>query len=305
MKVAVLYGGFSREREISLRSGSRVHKALINKGYDADLIDVREDFLKDVWKLKSYDAVFVMLHGNYGEDGTIQGILEYLKVPYVGSGVLASALCFDKLKAYEILKNKIKVPEFVLIDEPVWESPFGFPCFIKPIKEGSSIGAHICHNKDELYFYSAKELKVYDKLFLMEYLNGRELTVSIIEIDGDAVVLPILELKPKKEFYDYEAKYTKGLTEFVLPAPLDEPIKRRVEEVSLTAFKELGCSSFGRVDGILVEGEFYFLEVNSIPGMTETSDLPASAKEYGIDFDDLVEILLKTASLKGTREVSE
>ncbi len=297
-KVAVLYGGISREREISLKSGSRVAEALERKGYEVVRWDVREDFLKYVWRLKDVDAVVVMLHGNYGEDGTIQGVLEYLKVPYTGSGVQASALCFDKLRAYEVLRGKVTLPKFTVIREPVKESPFGFPCFLKPRREGSSIGAHVCHNEEELFEFSKVEVERYGEMVLMEYVEGRELTVSIVELDGRPVVLPILELKPKKEFYDYEAKYTPGMTEFILPAPLEEDLKRKIEEMALRAYEHLGCRSFGRVDGILRNGEFYFLELNSIPGMTETSDLPASAAAAGISFEDLVELILKTASLK-------
>ncbi len=299
MKVAVLMGGISREREISIRSGERVYKALQSKGYEVEKFVVNEDFLKYAWNLREFDAVFVALHGNYGEDGTIQGILEYLRVPYTGSGVLASSTCFDKLRSYEILDDVVTLPKYKLIRNPTNESPFGFPCVLKPRREGSSIGVHICHSPDELLRFSAEELKVYGDMILMEYVRGRELTVSVIEIDGKPVVLPILELIPKKEFYDFEAKYTPGMTEFVLPAPLSEEEKAEVVEATLRVYEKLGCSSFARVDGILKDGKFYFLEVNSIPGMTQTSDLPASAKAMGLDFEDLVEIILKTARLKG------
>ncbi len=294
----MLYGGISREREVSLRGGKRVHEALVRKGYDADLIDVGWDFLKDAWRLRGYDAVFVMLHGHFGEDGTVQGVLEYLGVPYTGSGVQASAICFDKLRSYQILSGIVTLPSYIVIEKPTRESPFGFPCFIKPRMEGSSIGAHICRSPDELLEYSSKELKVYDELLLMEYVEGRELTVSIVEIDGEPIVLPILEIVPKKDFYDYEAKYTPGMTEFILPAPLSVEEEMEVVESALKAYKTLGCGSLARIDGILRGGKFYFLEANSIPGMTETSDLPASAKAAGYEFEEIVEIILKSASLK-------
>ncbi len=297
MNIAVLYGGLSREREISIRSGKRVAKAL-EKNHNVILLDVDENFIYRLGELKKFDAIFVALHGHFGEDGTIQGILEYLRVPYTGSGVRASAICFDKLFSYELLKDKIRVPKYSVITKPTRHSPFGFPCFIKPRKEGSSIGSHICHNEDELFEYSKKELRFYGEMLLMEYIKGRELTVSIVEIDGKPIALPILELRPKKEFYDFEAKYTKGLTEFIIPAPLMVDEEEEVISSSLKAYRMLGCSSFGRVDGILKDGEFYFLELNSIPGLTETSDLPASAKAYGLSFEELVEIILRTASLK-------
>jgi D-alanine-D-alanine ligase len=294
-KVAVLYGGISREREISLRSGKRVYEALLKKAYNAELIDVREDFLRDVWSLKKFDAIFVMLHGTFGEDGTIQGVLEYLGVPYTGSGVQASAICFDKLRSYQILSGHVTLPKYMVIKKPASESPFGFPCFLKPRMEGSSIGAHVCHDEKELYEFSKIELERYDEMILMEYVRGRELTVSIVEIDGKPQALPILELRPKKEFYDYEAKYTPGMTEFILPAPLNEEEEKEVIEASLKAYKELGCRSFARIDGILRNGKFHFLEANSIPGMTETSDLPASARAAGYTFEDIVEIVLKSS----------
>ncbi len=299
MRVAVLMGGLSREREISLRSGERVVKALSKLGYEVEGIVVNEDFMEHAWNLKSFDAVFIALHGSYGEDGTIQGVMEYLKVPYTGSGVQASAICFDKLRSYEILKDLVEIPKYDLIREPVSRSPFGFPCVLKPRREGSSIGVHICHSPKELLEYSREEIRRYGEMILMEYVKGRELTVSVIEVEGRPEVLPILELVPKKEFYDYEAKYTPGMTEFLLPAPISEEERRHVVESALRAYSELGCSSFARIDGILRDGRFYFLEVNSIPGLTETSDLPASARSAGIEFEELVQIVLKTARLKG------
>ena len=298
MRVAVLCGGISREREISLRSGTRVYEALKKLGHDVSLIDVRHDFLRDVWRLREFEVVFPMLHGYFGEDGAVQGVLEYLGVPYVGSGVQASSICFDKLRSYQILEDVVNVPRYKVIREPTEESPFGFPCFIKPRREGSSIGAHICHNGAELLKFSKMELEVYDDLLLMEYVKGREMTVSIIEVDGSEVVLPILELKPAGEFYDYESKYTKGMTEFILPAPVDDDIRRKIKSQALSAYRNLGCKSFARIDGILREGNFYFLEANSIPGMTETSDLPASAEAFGYSFEELVGVLLRSASIK-------
>ncbi len=298
MKVAVLYGGISREREISIKSGRRVHEALLKKGYESVLVDVREDFLKDVWKLRDFDVIFVMLHGSFGEDGRIQGVLDYLGVPYTGSGVQASSICFDKLRSYQILSGEITIPNYVVIEKPTSHSPFGFPCFIKPRMEGSSIGAHICHNEEELLEFSRKELSVYRELLLMEYVMGREVTVSIVEIDGVPKALPILEIVPRKEFYDYEAKYTPGMTDLVVPAPLNEEEEKEIVESALKAYKILGCKSFARIDGILKEGNFYFLEANSIPGMTETSDLPASAKAAGYELEDIVEIILKTSLKK-------
>mgnify|MGYP000512910562 CR=1 FL=1 len=297
MRVVVLMGGLSREREISLRSGRRVVEALRKLGHDVVPLDVKEDFFEKISILKRSDVVFIALHGTFGEDGRIQAILDMLGVRYTGSGVLASSICFDKLFTYKVLKGIVPIPEYKVVKE-VGESPMGYPCVIKPRREGSSIGVHICDDEREYKEKLKKELEVHKEMIVEEYIKGRELTVSILETENGFEVLPILELKPKRRFYDYVAKYTPGMTEFVLPAPLSVEEEKRVKEVAVRAFEETGCRGFGRVDGILKDGEFYFLEINTIPGLTELSDMPASAKAKGMSFEELVDTILRSAFLK-------
>lgn len=287
-------GGVSREREISLRSGENVVKALKKLGHEVVPIDVKEDFFLVLPSLKRFDLVFIALHGKFGEDGTVQALLDWIGVPYTGSGVLASALCFDKLMTYRIVEKFVSVPEYTVIDKPTRESPFGFPCVLKPRREGSSIGVHICDNAEELEHYSQLELSLYGELVLQRYVRGRELTASLIEMGGELRILPILELRPRRRFYDYIAKYTPNMTEFVLPAPLTEEEYRTVCESCLKAFKACECKGFARIDGILKDGIFYFLEINTIPGMTDLSDMPASARAAGMSFEDLIDAIVKT-----------
>lgn len=287
-------GGVSREREISLRSGENVVKALKKLGHEVVPIDVKEDFFLVLPSLKQFDLVFIALHGKFGEDGIVQALLDWIGVPYTGSGVLASALCFDKLMTYRIVEKFVPVPEYTVIDKPTRESPFGFPCVLKPRREGSSIGVHICDNAEELEHYSQIELSLYGELVLQRYVRGRELTASLIEMDGELRILPILELRPRRRFYDYIAKYTPNMTEFVLPAPLTEEEYRAVCESCLKAFKACECKGFARIDGILKDGIFYFLEINTIPGMTDLSDMPASARAAGMSFEDLIDAIVKT-----------
>ncbi len=294
MKIAVLMGGISRERPISLKSGENVVRALKRLGHEVIEIDVNGEFLSVAPSLKQFDLVFNVLHGRFGEDGTIQAILDWVGVKYTGSKVLASAICFDKVMTYRMLTGIVKYPDYVVVNKPTKESPFGFPCVIKPRCEGSSIGVHICDDPDQLYRNLEEELNFYDEMILQRYIKGRELTVSLLEIDGKLEVLPILELRPKRRFYDYIAKYTPNVTEFVLPAPLSEEEYKEVSESATKAFKACQCEGFGRVDGILNDGKFYVLEINTIPGLTDLSDLPASAKAAGMSFEQLINVIVKT-----------
>ena len=300
MKIALLMGGTSREREISLRSGERVRKALEALGYEYVVFDVSEDFLEKAPKLKEFDLVFNVLHGTFGEDGSLQSILDFLRVRYTGSDAFSSMLCFDKLLTYRFLKDFVRMPNFVEVKELINSSPIGYPCVVKPRREGSSIGVFICESDEEFQRALKEDLPFYGSVIVQEYIPGREMTVSIIETEEGFRVLPILELRPKKrKFYDYVAKYTKGETDFLLPAPLKPDEEHLVKETALKAFTEAGCRGFGRVDGIFHNGEFFFLEINTVPGLTELSDLPASAKAAGIEFEELIDIIIKSAFLKG------
>lgn len=293
-RVAVVYGGTSSERAISIKSGSNVIGALERMGYAVSPFDLNKESLKELSKLSENDLVFLALHGKYGEDGYIQGYLDLLGIKYTGSNMLSSALCFDKEASYRYVGDNAVSPSWISIssvDElKNWN---GFPAVIKPLNEGSSIGVKICDNDFELREEMETSLETHGKIMVQEYIEGRELAVSIIEIDDDLTVLPILELKPRNRFYDYAAKYTAGLTDFIVPAPLEEPVRREIERTAKRVFEELGCRGFARIDGILRENVFYFLEINTIPGLTDLSDLPISARAMGISFDELIDMIIK------------
>ena len=309
-KIAVLCGGISSEREISLRSGKNCFNALERLGYNPIFIDVKtiEDLLD--LKNKGIEVIFLLTHGRFGEDGAIQGILEWLGIPYTGSSVLGSALSMDKWLTKQIAQNnKIDTPNSYLLTKnnksasyikDAWEelSEKSKAVFLKPKDEGSSVSTFKIKSLSELEEKISKIDLTNSDFLIEEYIAGREITVSIIEIDNQFKVLPILELKPKNDFYDYHAKYTKGMTEFILPANLDKNTESKIADTSKKIFSLIGCSSFGRVDYIIDEKNIpYMLEVNSLPGMTDTSDLPAQAACAGIKYDEVVEMILKTARL--------
>ena len=294
MKIAVLMGGISKEREISLRSGKRIAQALRESGHNVDEIDVSYDTIYEIGKLKGYDALFNILHGTFGEDGRMQAILDAIRVPYTGSGVETSVIAFDKYLCNLLVDDLVDIPAYTLVSKDDYQDyqegiiNFEIPCVIKPRREGSSIGIHICHSIDEVESALKTEFEIYDELMIQRYIKGIEITISVIDIDSNPIVLPILELRPKKEFYDYEAKYTDGLTEFIIPAQIGEKMTRKIEKIALDIYKKLGCRHFARIDGIISNDRFYFLEVNTLPGMTDLSDLPMSAKAYGMAFEELV-----------------
>ncbi|MDD5455832.1 MAG: D-alanine--D-alanine ligase [Candidatus Margulisbacteria bacterium] len=285
-KIGVLSGGFSSEREVSLRSGNNVSKALQELGYDVIRIDPRQDQIPS-----DIDFAFIALHGRGGEDGSIQGVLEWLKIPYSGSGICASALACNKVLTKKVLiyHNLPTAPFIELNNVEDLDLVTKFPQIIKPTLEGSSIGVAIIEDKKQLLTEYKQLSKDYTQIFVEQYITGRELTVSIL---GDEI-FPILELVPKKRFYDYEAKYTKGLTDFILPAHLTEKIEKNIRDIALEAYRVIGCRGAVRVDMILTnDGTPYILELNTIPGMTDTSDLPAQAKSAGISFPELVQRII-------------
>jgi D-alanine-D-alanine ligase len=300
--IVVLAGWISRERDVSLRSGEKIYNALVKKGYKATLVDP----MIDGWgKVLGGDVVFIVLHGKPGEDGTVQGLLETFNIPYTGSGVLASSLAMNKVASKRIFRSVglptptfISLDEFNSIDDFIEEaliSP-GIPLVVKPVSEGSSIGVTIVKERERLEDVVKDTVEKFKDVFIEEYMEGREITVGIIEIEGRPVALPILELIPKNEFYDYEAKYTQGFTEFVIPAKMNPEKYRLAQRMALRAYSALGCVGFSRVDLITDEDDNpYVLEVNTIPGMTDLSDLPVMAKAYGIEYEDLVELMLFSA----------
>lgn len=309
-KIAVVCGGVSNEREISLRSGSNCFNALKRLNYsNAILADIKN--IQDIIKLKDLgiEIAFLVTHGELGEDGAIQGILEWLGIPYTGSSIIGSAVSMDKWLTKKIALNLgILTPAAFLVTKSnissinltqKWKelSARGNAVFLKPRDSGSSVNTYKIKNLHELNEKIKKIDPETSDYLLEEFITGRELTVSIIESKEKLQVLPVLELKPKNEFYDYESKYTKGMTEFILPAKIETKTLMRLENESIKIFNEVGCSSFGRVDYIL-DGEIpYLLEINSLPGMTATSDLPAQANAAGIKYDELVELILMSAKI--------
>lgn len=313
-KIAVLCGGISSEREISIKSGQNCFNALLRLGYkNTIIVDIKS--IEDIVSLKSKEIqiAFLVTHGKFGEDGAIQGILEWLKIPYTGSSVLGSSITMDKWITKHIAKNlNILTPKgFLLTNEnknninlkEIWEdlSNKAKGLFIKPRDDGSSVNVFKIKSLSELK-EKIRSLNLTESDFIIEeFISGREITVSVIEVNNKFKVLPVLELKPKNEFYDYEAKYTKGMTDFILPSKIEEACLKKIENDSTKLLSTISCSSFARVDYILdPNNNFYLLEINSLPGMTDTSDLPAQAQEAGIKYDELVEIILKTARLHKT-----
>ncbi len=310
-KIGVLMGGPSSEREVSLKSGKAVLETLKKSKLEAVGIDIiTDDFKENIKLINSFDinCAFLALHGRFGEDGTIQEILEELKLPYTGSGVLASSLAMDKVASRKIFElNNLRVPRYEVIEKQTFKThkvmnkDLKMPLVIKPVTHGSSIGLSIINKEED--FTKAMELAFeFDKrVVIEEYIKGRELTVGILNESA----LPVIEIIPKKEFFDFEAKYQAGMTEYVVPAYLDINTAHRVQEAALSAHKLLGCFGCSRVDIILSEDNLAFvLEINTIPGMTATSLLPKAAKSVGIEFDQLCITLLKLAYEKTNIQVS-
>jgi D-alanine-D-alanine ligase len=286
-KVAVLLGGKSGEREVSLKSGNAVLSALLRQGVDAHAFDPA---IQQLDELNGFDRVFISLHGRFGEDGTIQGVLDLMGIPYTGSGVMASAVGMDKWRTKLLWRaTGVVTPEFEMLeadtdfDQVV--AHLGLPLFVKPANEGSSIGiskVKEAHALKEAYALAAKA----DPLVIAEkFVGGGEYTVGIL----DGIALPIIRIVPKNEYYDFEAKYLRNDTEYHCPSGLDADKELQIQQEALYAFSVLGCRGWGRVDFLMdTSGNHYFLEVNTSPGMTDHSLVPMAAKVAGLDFDALV-----------------
>lgn len=294
-KVAVLFGGTSAEREVSLNSGARVLAALQGQGIDAHAFDPAEQPLD---ALKGYDRAFIALHGRHGEDGTIQGALEVMHIPYTGSGVLASALAMDKFRTKLMWQAAgLPIPEYALLnadsDFADIEEELGLPLFVKPAREGSSIGVTKVKAPGELkaaYLEAAR----HDPLVIAEKgVMGGEYTVGIV---GDQV-LPIIKIEPATEWYDYEAKYNRDDTRYLCPCGLPEAREMQIRAQALEAFRMLDGRGWGRVDFLMDDaGNHYFLEVNTAPGMTDHSLVPMGARAAGMDYPALVRRVLELAA---------
>ncbi|WP_028994341.1 D-alanine--D-alanine ligase [Azonexus hydrophilus] len=294
-KVAVLFGGTSAEREVSLNSGSRVLAALLGQGIDAHAFDPAEQPLD---ALKGYDRAFIALHGRHGEDGTIQGALEVMHIPYTGSGVLASALAMDKFRTKLMWQAAgLPIPEYALLkadsDFADIEEELGLPLFVKPAREGSSIGVTKVKTPGALKA-AYEEAARHDPLVIAEKgVMGGEYTVGIV---GDEV-LPIIKIEPATEWYDYEAKYNRDDTQYLCPCGLPEAKEMQIRAQALEAFRMLGGRGWGRVDFLMDEdGNHYFLEVNTAPGMTDHSLVPMGARAAGMDYPALVRRVLELAA---------
>ncbi|RKH66868.1 D-alanine--D-alanine ligase [Corallococcus llansteffanensis] len=301
-RVGVLYGGLSSEREVSLRTGAAVAGALRGLGYDVVDIDVGKDLPARLIAEK-VDVAWLALHGRFGEDGCIQGLLEAMFIPYTGSGVMASAVGMDKVYAKEIfLSRGIPTPPyraFATAEAALAEAdrlPFPFPVVVKPSREGSSVGVHICKTREDYTAAVQDAAKHAGTLLVEQFIKGREVQGGVL--DNEA--LGVIEVKAAREFYDYEAKYKAGSgTQYLFPAPLPPDLYARVNAVSLAAHVALGCSGGSRSDVIVTEaGDVFLLEINTLPGMTASSLLPKIAAGRGIDFPALCERLLQGASLK-------
>ena len=302
--VGVLMGGLSGEREISLLSGGNCLRALQSRGYKAVAIDAVRDVAQRLDE-EGVEVAFLALHGRFGEDGTIQGLLEMMGIPYTGSGVLASALGMNKTAAKKVVRGSgVPTPDYCEVDPEEdtrsaalrVASELGCPAMLKPVEEGSSLGVFKCRHETELFTALAEGRAQFGRLFAERFVAGTEITVGVLERDGGVEALPVLELVPKNDFYDYEAKYTEGLTEFIIPARLSPAVYAESQRVALDAFAAIGCRGYARID-IMVdsEGRPWFIEVNTLPGMTELSDLPAQAAAAGISYEELVETILLTA----------
>lgn len=302
-RIAVLCGGLSSERDVSLRSGKNCQNALHRLGYhNAILIDVGRDIAQQLTGQR-IEIAFLALHGKYGEDGCIQGLLEILGIPYTGNGVEASALTMNKDLTKKVLHaaNLPVIPSITLNMSDVppsadsgYKGPF--PAMVKPVSEGSSIGMSKVNTPEALQKALESTGKDYPTVMIEQFIPGKSVTVGVIDIQGKPTATPILELRTKTEWYDLQAKYTEGLTEFILPAELSPETTRRIQETTLAAHKAAGCQGLSRIDFVVdADNRYYILEINTIPGMTDLSDLPAQAKAMGIAYDQLVEIVLQTA----------
>lgn len=299
-KVVLLQGGLGAEREVSLSTGKGFAQALTELGYPFETIDCKEDFLEQITKAKKAGAevALLALHGKFAEDGIVQGICEYIKLPYSGSGVFASALCMDKIATKEVLINhQIATAKYEVVRKNEirgYKSKIKVPLVVKPSREGSSVGVTIV--KDEKDFAPAlEEAAKYDhNILIEEFIEGMELTIPIL----DGKVLTPIEIVPKVDFYDYKNKYTAGRTEYIMPPRIDDKTLKDAQAAALKAFEVCRLRNYGRVDFRLdPKGRAYVLEINTLPGCTPTSLLPKAARHENINFNNLVEILVERAAL--------
>jgi D-alanine-D-alanine ligase len=301
-KILVLCGGWNSEKEVSLRSGESVYNALSKMGYNASKVNFSHQVINDLKNIAP-DIVFNALHGQYGEDGRIQGLLDILEIPYTHSGVLASAICMDKIVSRKLCGiDGVLHPKYDIIqkgqDDLNSQKIFniGKPFVIKPINEGSSVGVQIVLPNDKFEINNFN-WQYGDKMIVEKYIAGQEIHVAVV--DGKA--LGAIEVRPHGLFYDYNCKYTKGMTDYIMPAEISSVKYQEVLKLAEICFKSVGCKGIARVDFILNnkdfgDNNFYLLEINTHPGFTETSLVPKIAKYAGVSFEEIVEFLIKTAN---------
>jgi D-alanine-D-alanine ligase len=313
-RVAVLKGGRSLERQVSLRSGARVEEALGNLGHDVISIDVGGDLVERLLSDRP-DVAFIALHGRDGEDGTVQELLEVMGIPYTGSGVSACIRAADKVLAKHAMRDHdIPTPDFYAFNEtafrelgaavalPAIEERLRFPIVVKPAGQGSALGIKFASTPADVPTALVAAFSYDRKVLLERHVKGRDLAVSILDEDGSPRALPIVEAVPREEdFYDFESRYVIGRTTFLCPAELPEPVAERAAALATEVYELIGCTGFARVDIMLevATDELYVLELNTIPGLTETSLLPQAADAAGIEFDELVRRILERAGEGG------
>lgn len=304
LKIAVLYGGVSKEREVSISSSKGVIDALKRNGHEVIAIDFHPERLDEIINLK-VDLVFIALHGKFGEDGSVQGLLDMLNIPYVGSGVLASALAMDKYKAKQLFKS-VDIPTAkgqlyqVTVETNIEEiannisENFEVPFVIKPNREGSTVGLTIVKDVAQIKEAIQRATESDEYILVEQFIKGKELTVPVLGKKNEEKALPIIEIIPKNELYDYESKYSQGGSEHIIPARISDELTEQIKNYAVLAHQVLGCETYSRADFLLTdEGKPYILEVNTLPGMTPTSLFPDSAKVINMSYDQMIENLVQ------------
>ncbi|MDP8212671.1 MAG: D-alanine--D-alanine ligase [Candidatus Zapsychrus exili] len=311
-KIGVLMGGYSSERDISLKSGKAIYEALKEEGCDCLALDITSSIDSEIEKNildSNIDLSFIALHGKLGEDGKIQGILDNLDICYVGSSKEASCIAFDKELSQDIFKKEgIPIPKYIslskddcLMEEEILRQWNVFPCMVKPSSEGSSIGISKVTEKSQLTDALNLAWEYSNRALVEDFIEGREITVGVL---GD-IALPIVEISTKRDFFDFAAKYKEGMTNYIVPAEISVNTADTIKEQALKAHRALGCSDFSRVDFILSKDNIgYVLEVNTIPGFTSTSLLPKAAKEFGLNFNQLCIKLMEFTYAKKKKKTS-
>ncbi|MEW6698290.1 MAG: D-alanine--D-alanine ligase [Bacillota bacterium] len=307
LRIGVLCGGRSAERDVSLRSGEAVYQALLAAGYnDAIKIDAGTDLVEQL-KEKQIELAFLALHGKYGEDGTIQGLLEMLDIPYTGSGVLASALAINKIAAKKMFHLAgIPTPPFTVVTRREVQNrgleqaaaralqEVGVPAVVKANTQGSTIGISFVHEGEKMSAAIQSALEFDQDVLIEKFISGMEVTASVLG-NHDPVALPLIEITSVTGIYDYQAKYTPGMSDHIIPPRLPEELQNKIKELAVKAFLALGCRGLGRVDFMVQEHQIFALEINTLPGMTATSLFPDAAKHAGMNFPELADRIVKLA----------